>query len=157
MRNRIFGIVASVSFACALVGCGGGGVNSSSDTRMQISPAGSDVTAQNGVVRMIAPAGAVATTQIITVTSQTNTTGDANVVNGTMFRFAPTSFAFLTGVTLIIRYNESELGGSAESGLVLSRWNGSSWVDIGGSIVDESGNTVSGTITLLGTYAIRKS
>jgi hypothetical protein len=158
MTNRIAAILAaSILTSIALVGCGGAGASASGSANLTVLPSGSNLTAFGDRVRLNAGAGAVTNSQIILVTESTNDTLDANIVNGTVFDFSPNAFNFNTSVALTIRYNENNLNGSAESGLTLVKRSGSGWVDVGGSVVDESGNTVTANITALGKYAIRRS
>lgn len=158
MKNRIAAtLAASLLATMALVGCGGAGASGSTSVNLTVLPSGSNLSAFGDRLRLIAGINAVSSTQVIVVTESTNDTADGNIVSGTIFDLSPNSLNFNTTVTLMIRYNENNLNGSAESGLTLVRRSGSGWVDVSGSVVDQNDNFVSAQITALGKYAIRRS
>src|SRR5688500_15210569 len=158
MTKRIAAMFAASAFATmALVGCGGAGASGSAAVNWAILPSGSSLSAFADRIRLAAGVGAVTSTQAVVVTESTNDTADANILSGTVVRLSPNSFNYDASATLTIRYNETNLNGSSESGLQLVRRSGSGWVVVSGSVVDESGNTVTGSISGLGKYAIRRS
>jgi uncharacterized protein YjdB len=120
-----------------------------------IVPAGGSVSAVNGAVTLLVPAGAISQPTPITVDPAGSPPPDARLVAGAAFEFGPAGTAFAQPVALTLRYSPSGIGnGSPEFALKLYRVVGSAWQEVAGSTVDTEANTVSAPISGFSTYGV---
>jgi uncharacterized protein YjdB len=120
-----------------------------------VSAAGTTFSAQDGVVNVSVPAGAVSQTSNITVSPSTTLPPSTRLVAGTAFDFGPPGLTFAQPVTLRIKYNPALIpADNAESGLQLYEVVASAWRVVAGSTVNLTDKTVSAAVTHVGTYAV---
>jgi hypothetical protein len=142
-----------------LPACGGGSGGSPSaptSPEPSIGPAGGTVTAANGAVRLVVPAGALSAPVPLTVRAANGLPLDPHAIVQTAFAIEPAGTSFSAPATVVLRYDPS-LGpsGVAEPGLRVHVLTGGEWEAVGGASTDVGANEASARISTAGTYAVR--
>ena len=122
-----------------------------------IGPAGGTVTAPGGAVRLVVPAGALASETVITFTVGGALPNDPSQVTGTRVVIGPSTTAFAVPAQLTLPYNPA--GGPScveETTFRVHRLQGANLASLGGS-VNAAANTVTADITQLGTFAVARA
>ncbi len=151
----------TVVLIAGIIACGGGGgtVGVPEDYLVSSATGGTFQYTSSGVVVSLSfPSGAVSTDTIITVGSS-SATYDSNVIPGLGVEFLPEGLEFDELVTIVVTYDEADLGGADESELKIHRWSDPNWQRLP-SVVDTTANTVTATLTGFSEYflfpAVRK-
>ncbi len=119
-----------------------------------VGASGGTVTTADGSVALAIPEGALPATKNISVTMVTD------VLPGTgawapVVDLGPDGTAFAVPVTLAIEYQPESLPeGVPPSALVLMTFDGTGWVQVPGSTIDQVDNTVSAPISHFSTYSV---
>ena len=147
--------------ACGGGGGGGGGDAASGPQEYQVSTStgGSfDYSSSSLAVSLSFPAGAVSADTVITVESS-GAIYDSTMIPGLGLEFLPEGLEFDELVTIVVTYDEADLGGADESELKLHRWSDPDWQRLP-STVDAAANTVTATLSGFSEYflfpALRK-
>lgn len=112
-----------------------------------VGAAGGRLTAANGKVGIVIPAGAVSSSQVITVELVTNPPSDPNLAAGSLFEFGPDGLQFAEPVTLSISFDPNSIPGHGRAaGLRIFKRVGSDWQETDGGTVDAATGTVTGEI-----------
>jgi len=156
-RNVFLVLALTACFLFIVTACGGGGgggdgtssgpqeytVSSSSGGSLEFTSAGTAVS-------LSFPAGAVSTDTMITVDSSASVY-DSNILPGLGFQFLPEGLEFDEPVTIVVTYDDADLGGADESELKIHRWADPDWQRLP-STVDTAANTVTATLTGFSEY-----
>lgn len=119
-----------------------------------IGPSGGIVVAHGGAVTLTFPPGAVTQDVAVSVEAAQAFPHDARVVNGTVFRFGPEGTQFSKPVQLVVKYGLDLVPLGATS-LALYKVVGPAWQEVGGSVADAAGKTISAPIASFSTYGVR--
>ncbi|MBN2541436.1 hypothetical protein JXI42_01065 [bacterium] len=127
--------------------------NGPGPTEGQIGPEGGIIEIAGGVALDI-PAGALADTVEFSIDENTSPTpvgGDMEFVS-TVYTMEPSGTNFLVPATVTLKYNEADLGGTAETSVKLYTNDGSGWEELPAT-VDTDENEVTSNITHLSDFA----
>ncbi len=120
-----------------------------------IGVAGGTVTAQNGNVVIVIPAGALAQQTAITVDPAAVVPASALVVPGSAFDLGPTGTQFAQPVAVRIKYDPTRVRtGVPQQVLGLYTAGTTSWSLVAGTTVDSVGHTVQGTTTHFSRFSV---
>lgn len=117
-----------------------------------VTPAGGQVDAAGGDVRIVVPAQAVAQAMALTVDAVATPPAHPRLVPNTAYDLGPDGTTFATPVTVSISYDELPAGFSAAQ-LQIHRWNGTAWQALE-STVNTATSTVSAQTASFSIYAI---
>lgn len=118
-----------------------------------IGPNGGRISSSDGNVFVKLPEGALTEATKFTITPAGNYSAEG-VIPGTIYQFTP-SVVFNKPVELTLRYSEAMLNSSMrEDSLVISKWNGTSWVADPSSVAHPDSNTVTANVTSFSIYSI---
>ncbi len=122
---------------------------------LKVGSSGGTITAQDGIVKLVFPEGAVLEeTQISVKAASSYPVSDA-VIKGAVFEFGPSGIRFLEPVQLTIRYDRSNVpSGIEEESLGLAEAVGDEWEALPGSTVNTTEMTVTGPVSGFSTYAV---
>ncbi|HUS29928.1 MAG TPA: hypothetical protein VMZ53_15590 [Kofleriaceae bacterium] len=118
---------------------------------MQVGSTGGTLTTTDGV-KLVIPAGALATMTNITITQLTNNLPNGVVSN--VYELGPDGTQFATPVELTIPYDVAKLGSQPESDLVVASNNQGQARGTGWSVVNATDHTVSALITHFSSWAV---
>lgn len=144
-----------------IIGCGGGATGPEEEPAGEdvITPAGGTLSLRGGAVTIVAPPGAVGQNVSVTLVAATEGASDPSVVRGTAFTLATRPATTLAQpVRVTFRYAPGDgPAGVPETHYVLAAGSGGGFAAIAGATVDTLANTVSASVTALGTFAVRRS
>jgi hypothetical protein len=115
-----------------------------------LGPAGGQLSAASGRIKLQIPAGALASTMSFTIQEIDPPIGGAV---GGVFEVGPTGTRFLLPVTLALAYTNAALGSANAQDLHVATLSRGAWVPVS-SRVNLSGNLVNGQITHLSTWTL---
>jgi len=156
MRDRVVLAVLILPAILVLAGCGGsddqeGGV----ERGTLIGPLGGTIVSGDRNSRVEVPDAAIDEPQRFTVQTVANPPADPGLVADTAYRYGPEGWVFDAPVTITIGYEEANIpAGIDEAALQIARLQGTSWVPVGTSTVDQDANTVSAQVTGFSVFAI---
>jgi len=120
-----------------------------------VSSAGGTLTLESGLVQLVLPADAVASSLNLSVVPSIAMAADPRVVKGTAFDFGPVATTFAKPVTLTLKYDRTNLPpGTDEAALEIYLSTTTGWEVVPGSVVDISAQTVTAQLSHFSTYAI---
>ena len=120
-----------------------------------VSSTGGTLNVESGLVRLVLPADAVASTTNVSVVPSIAMATDPRVVKGTAFDFGPVGTTFAKPVTLVLKYDRANLpAGTEEATLEIYLSTTTGWQVVPGSVVDLSAETVTAQLSHFSTYAI---
>jgi hypothetical protein len=139
--------------------CGGGGGGPRTPTNpaagTSIGTNGGTVTSADGVVRLVIPAGSLASAQSISILAATVVPLDPMAIPGSAYQIQP-FVSFAVNATLTIRYDPGRLpSGIEESEMRLFGINGDSWNGVGNSTNDGVAHAAVGSIRQTATFGVR--
>ena len=155
MRSLVFTVVALFAGACGSDTSGPGPSDGPA-----ITPAGGKLVLANGALTIEAPPGAV--TKDVEVTAVATAAGgpqDPALVRGAIYSVtASPAVTFAKAVKVTLTYDPSNgPAGVKETQYGVAVATADAWQDIPGAIVDEAANTVTASVTSLGTFAARRA
>jgi hypothetical protein len=122
-----------------------------------VGAAGGTISAFNGAFVLVVPAGALANPVPLAVTRRSGLPLDAQLVNATAFDLAPASTQFSSPATLRVAFQPIDAPqGVPETDLGVDQWNGASWQPVTGTVVDAQAHTAEVSVTVAGTYGVRR-
>lgn len=153
------GVVTGVALGSATVTASVEGHTASMEVKVKdgavVSASGASFSAQNSLVTLNIPAGALTQTRNITVAPATSTPPNDRLMPGTAFEFGPNGTTFASPITITITYDPSKLtGGSPEGGLQLYEVVGTLWRVVTGSTVDLATKKVTGSVSHFTVYGV---
>jgi alpha-tubulin suppressor-like RCC1 family protein/uncharacterized protein YjdB len=121
-----------------------------------VGPKGNTISAVDGAVTLVFPAGAVDEAITVTVDAAVSPPNPAmRLLPGATFDFGPEGTQFNAPVALTITYDPAEMpAGTQQSSLRLFHLVDSEWVQVSGSTVDAESQTVTGEITSFSVYGV---
>jgi uncharacterized protein YjdB len=121
-----------------------------------VGPKGNTISASDGAVTLVFPAGAVNEAITVTVDAAVSPPNPAmRLLPGATFDFGPEGTQFNAPVALTIAYDPAEMpAGTQQRLLRLFRLVDSAWVQVSGSTVDVESQTVTGEITSFSVYGV---
>ena len=143
-----------------LAACGGGSPaappSPSPPSGTSVGPAGGTVSAGDGAVRLVIPAGALTAPVSFTIRVAGSVPADPLAVAGSAWDLLP-SVPFATPATLTLRYDPARVpAGVDEAELrIFGVGAGNAWAPVGQSTVDATANEASGPITRTATFGVR--
>jgi hypothetical protein len=153
------GVVTGVSLGSATITASIEGHSATMEVKVKdgevCSTAGASFSAQDSVVALNIPAGALTQTQNITVAPATSVPSNDRLMPGTAFEFGPNGTTFASPITITIKYDLSKLtAGSPEGGLQLYEVAGTLWRVVPGSTVNTVTRTVTGSVSHFTVYGV---
>ncbi|MGO8994509.1 MAG: hypothetical protein ACLQVI_14415, partial [Polyangiaceae bacterium] len=147
---RIFGGALVVA---AVVRCSGGSSQNppQTPTSTVVGTTGGTAQSSNGALKVTIPSGALPSIVTITVTPTTSPGAGAL---GTVYALGPAGTTFAQPVTMTFSYQGVSLGGQSPSALRAAMYVGGAWQLLPGYAQNTSAQTVSGTTTTVGTFAL---
>lgn len=140
-------------------GCGSDGSHptgpDNGPVAIEIGPEGGTFSFAEGAVALTVPAGALPGTVSVMVAAVTTPPSAPGLIAGTCFACSPDTLVFLQQAILRLAYAETALpAGVAESSLRVHRIADGDWQEVGGSVIDAAGKTVSAPVSGFGGFGL---
>jgi hypothetical protein len=153
--------LATVALALSIPACGGGGSPAApagppAPGGTAVGAAGGTVTAGEGAIRLVIPAGALSAPVAFTIRPAASVPVDPLAVPGSAWDLTP-PVPFTTPASLTVRYDPARVpAGVDETELRLFGVGaGNAWAPVGQSTVDAAANEASAPITRTATFGVR--
>ena len=153
-HNWFIFLLGVVWLVLGIAGCGGGG-SDTPPTTLTIPAAGGTVQTGDAKVKLVAPAGAVASDTAVTIVPAIAPPSAAGLVPGSAYDFGPAGTTFTSPVTLTLSYDPAALpAGVTEDSLQLETVSAGAWGAVPGSAVNVATHTVSAPVSHFSTYGL---
>jgi hypothetical protein len=150
----------ALSLAVLATACGGGDDAPATPNPTPepgvVGPAGGTVTAANGNVRLVVPAGAVPADVRLTATPVADPEPSDKTIGGTVHQFGPSGTQFAVPVTVSLKYAPAQLPAGVQQGeLTISKYQNGTWVPLAVPVtVDSAAREVRGALSSFSLYAV---
>ncbi len=153
------GLVTGVAYGSATISASVDGIPANIEARVRegafVGPSGATFSNQSGTVTLVVPPNALSTQVTLTLSNAIAPPSSVRLLAGTAFELAPLATSFTQPVSITIKYDDALVpAGFSEGELQLYRVAGPVWQLVDGSTANTDANSVTGTVTSGGVYAV---
>lgn len=153
------GLVTGVAVGSTTISASVDGIPANIEVRVTegafVGPSGATFSNQSGTVTVVVPPAALSTPTSLTLGSATAAPSSVRLLAGTAFELGPVAMSFSQPVNITIKYDDALVpAGFSEGELQLYKAAGNVWQVVDGSTANTDANSVTGTATSGGVYAV---